>query len=405
MTKRVAKLIMVTSANNNKFYDMVENDDGSIAIDFGRVGVTSTKMNYPVGKKKWESLYNEKINKGYVDQTSLRVLSTPSATFQPLASSSVHQLVLNLRNYARDSVEANYTISSEAVTQAQVDTAQQILNALVGLLFPGSPAKPINDALLNLYGVIPRKMKNVKNHLIQDIQVNEDNQDVVNKLIATEQATLDVMRGQVVTNQIQQTSIRPSHTILDAMGLEIRPFNDDERDIVKDRLSENRNRFKSGFRIVNQTTQKGLAHWVKGAPNRQVSLLWHGSRNENWWNILKAGLLIRPTNAVITGAMFGYGIYGAGKAQKSIGYTSLQGSYWAGGSSGRAFLGLFSFHLGNMLQTNRHEYWMSSLDYQKLRKLGPYDSFYARAGVSLKNDEYIVYTADQVDIWGIVEIG
>jgi poly [ADP-ribose] polymerase len=396
---------MVTSANNNKFYYMTENDDGSIAIDFGRVGVTSTKMQYPVGKKKWESLYNEKINKGYVDQTSLRVVSTPSASFQPLANNSVSQLVLQLRSYARDSVEANYTISSEAVTQAQVDTAQQILDTLVSLLFPGSPAKPINDALLNLYGVIPRKMKNVKNHLIPDSKVTEDNQDRVNKLVATEQATLDVMRGQVVTNQVQQTNIQPANTILDAMGLELRPFTDDERDIVKDRLSENRHRYKSGFRVINKATQRMIGSWVQQAANRQINLLWHGSRNENWWNILKTGLLIRPTNAVITGAMFGYGIYGAGKAQKSIGYTSLQGSYWAGGSNSRAYLGLFSFHLGNMLQTNRHEYWMSSLDYQKLRKMGPYDSFYARAGVSLRNDEYIVYNADQVDIWGVVEIG
>jgi len=41
--RRTAKLIMVTAENNNKFYDMVEHDDGSISVDYGRVGVTSTR--------------------------------------------------------------------------------------------------------------------------------------------------------------------------------------------------------------------------------------------------------------------------------------------------------------------------------------------------------------------------
>jgi len=42
---------------------------------------------------------------------------------------------------------------------------------------------------------------------------------------------------------------------------------------------------------------------------KDVRLFWHGSRNENWWSIINTGLVLRPTNAVITGKMFGYGIY------------------------------------------------------------------------------------------------
>jgi hypothetical protein len=38
-------------------------------------------------------------------------------------------------------------------------------------------------------------------------------------------------------------------------------------------------------------------------------LYWHGSRNENWFNIMQTGLLIRPSGAVHTGSMFGDGIY------------------------------------------------------------------------------------------------
>jgi poly [ADP-ribose] polymerase len=213
MSKRVAKLIMVTAANNNKFYDMVENDDGSISIDFGRVGVTSTKLTYPLGKKKWESLYNEKVKKGYIDQTSLRVVSQPGAKFAVIPDTKVH-----LQGFANQSVQDNYTVTSEVVTQAQIDTAQLILDKLVSLLFPGSPTKQINDALLNLYGVIPRRMSHVQKHLIQDAKVTAANLEVINKMVATEQATLDVMRGQVNTNQVQQGNAQPSKTVLDALG-------------------------------------------------------------------------------------------------------------------------------------------------------------------------------------------
>jgi poly [ADP-ribose] polymerase len=37
--------------------------------------------------------------------------------------------------------------------------------------------------------------------------------------------------------------------------------------------------------------------------------------------------MIRPSGAVYTGSMFGDGIYFADKAAKSIGYSSLSGSY------------------------------------------------------------------------------
>jgi len=37
-------------------------------------------------------------------------------------------------------------------------------------------------------------------------------------------------------------------------------------------------------------------------------MFFHGSRNENWWNIIKNGLQLNP-NAKITGKMLGHGIY------------------------------------------------------------------------------------------------
>lgn len=399
--RRLAKLIMVTAENNNKFYDMVENDDGSISIDYGRVGVTSTKLTYPAGAKKWESLYNAKVKKGYVDQTQLRVVSATGGSFLGIKDQEAAGLVTALTGYAKQSVVDNYTVAVEAVTQAQVDRAQSILDQIPSLLHLGVATKSINDQLLALYGVIPRRMRHVQEHLIADDWLNTVNLDDARKIVANEQATLDVMRGQVATGAVQATS---SQTVLQAMGIDITPFDSEETAVAKEMMGKNANQFRRGFRVVNVSSAERYNANLLAATDKTQAKLWHGSRNENWWNILKTGLLIRPANAVITGAMFGYGIYAASKAQKSIGYTSLHGSYWAKGGSHLAYLGIFQFHLGRMYRASQHEGWMCGLDYQKLCQRGGYESFYAQAGTSLFNDEYIVYQPQQVTIWGIVEI-
>ncbi len=108
---------------------------------------------------------------------------------------------------------------------------------------------------------------------------------------------------------------------------------------------------------------------------------------------------------VITGKMFGYGIYFADKAQKSIGYSSLRGSYWTGGSANKGFLSLFDVHMGSELRIRRHASWCYNLNKQNLRKRGQFDSLYAEGGADLRNNEYIVYDDAQCTIRFLVEIG
>jgi poly [ADP-ribose] polymerase len=62
------KLVMVTEANNNKFYIM-EEKNGLIHIEYGRVDSSSTKLTKPVSQ--WGSIYREKTKKGYKDVTHL----------------------------------------------------------------------------------------------------------------------------------------------------------------------------------------------------------------------------------------------------------------------------------------------------------------------------------------------
>lgn len=400
---RIAKLICVSDKNNNKYYDMVENADGSITATWGRVDVTSTVTHYPVGKKKWDTLLKSKLRKGYKDVTDLRAVDTPTTEFVDLTDPAVKKIVDTLQGYANTSVRQNYRVAAEGVTQQQLDRAQELIDSLVPLVARGKQTKAPNDALLDLYTVIPRKMKKVQNNLFTGDRFTKDTIADAEKKLAEEQATLDVLAGQVAVHT--QKAANTGKTLLDAMGLEISIPGDKDVRLIKKLLGQNSRQYRKAFAVRNLKTQARFDKWLRAVKDKKTQLFWHGSRNENWWSILDTGLMIRPSNAVLTGAMFGQGVYAANKARKSIGYTSLSGSYWARGSAKKAFLALLDFHVGNQLHVNRHASWMYRLNWDALRTKGPYDSLYAHGGADLYNDEFVVYKPDQITIRFLVEIG
>jgi poly [ADP-ribose] polymerase 2/3/4 len=398
--RKVVKLIMVTENNNNKYYNMFENDNGTFSVKYGRVDVTCEECEYPISK--WNSIYKSKVKKGYKDVTNLFKEEVASeGKIVKIANNKIERFVDQLMAYANKSVQENYSVSSANVTEAQCEEAQNLINLL---LTTKKEEQSLNKVLLDIYSVIPRRMSNVRFHLFggEGKPLTKEN---IEKMINNEQSTLDVMRGQIQTQVITKKAGNESKNILESMGLEIVDATDEDVSMIRKMMGPNANQFKRAFRVVNKKTQSAFDSNLKSADNKKSQLLWHGSRNENWWSILGTGLVLRPTNAVISGKMFGYGIYGADKAQKSIGYTSLRGSYWAGGNNDVAYLALFNFHLGNWYHTKHQEGWMSSLDYNSLRRKGPYDSLFAEGGYDLRNNEYIVYKENQLTVNYIIEIG
>jgi len=173
-SQRIAKLIMVTSANNNKFYDMRENTDGTFTATYGRVGSAGAQAMYNIGQ--WNSKYNEKIRKGYKDQTRLftNVVGEESADHLAIDDATVEELIQELMRCARKSIRHNYMVSAEEVTRQQVEEAQAVLDNLVARVKKGMRTKYFNDKLLELYQVIPRRMSHVKDHLITKPKTEKD---------------------------------------------------------------------------------------------------------------------------------------------------------------------------------------------------------------------------------------
>lgn len=396
---------MVTaSANNNKYYKQIPHGD-SWTAEYGRIGASAQKREYPMSQ--WDSKYKEKLRKGYVDQSDLveDLIKVESAKnenpdYKTIDNKAIEEIVNRLQRMAKKAISDNYTISSNKVTQAMIDEAQ---NVLVELLH-ANDTEEFNNILLRLFTVIPRKMSNVSHFLARS---KED----FSKIIQSEQDLLDVMKGQVVQKQVEtkkekldSDSVRPM-TILEAMGLIFEECDDQDIKKIKSCLGSCADKFYNAWKVTNIKTQQRFDEFIasEGITNRK--LLWHGSRNENWWSIINSGLVLKPTNAVITGKMFGYGIYYAPKARKSLGYTSLKGSYWVRGNSDSAFMALMDVAYGKPYDVYSFDSKYYSFDYERLQKYCPgANCLHAHEGAMLKNDEIIVYKEAQSTIKYLVEL-
>jgi poly [ADP-ribose] polymerase len=413
---RYAKLIHVSvdngkTAQSNKVYIMEEQASGTIKCTYGRVGGNMTVVTK--GSHEWNKIYSQKTSarKGYVDKTDEAVIkqAQKSTGMANISEAEVQKLFDDLMAYANKTIGSNYKVTQDDVTQKQVDNAQIIIDELATIAKSSTrktdKIEPINEKLLELYMTIPRKMKDVRNHLIDEVDYTIEE---IKDFIAAEQDLLDTMAGQVT--MLAQTSVADANDdkddqeedLLDKLGLEVTEEKDKKSiALVKKLLGQNAHQMTRLFKCINKGTQaKFDKHYAQAKVQKRL-LLWHGSRNQNWFNIIQTGLLIRPSGVIHTGSMFGDGIYFANKAKKSIGYSSLSGSYWAGGNDNKGYLALFDVHIGKQYDVQTSD---SSLSQKKLDAKGDYDCTFAHAGSALYNDEIIVYESKRCTIAYIVEL-
>lgn len=395
-------LVMVTaSANNNKYYKQIPNGD-SWTAEYGRIGSSPQRRTYSMSQ--WESKYREKIRKGYVDQSELVEdliqVEKPktNSKYKEIENKAIAEIVERLQSMAKKAISDNYTISSNKVTQAMVDEAQTIITSLLSV----DNVTTFNDTLLKLFTTIPRKMSDVKYYLANK---TED----FAKIIQKEQDLLDVMRGQVVQHQIvdepEQEIEKSENTILEQLGLVFEECDNNDIATIKTSLGSCADKFYKAWRVKNLKTQKKYDNFVKENNITDTKLLFHGSRNENWWSIINSGLMLKPTNAVITGKMFGYGIYYAPKARKSLGYTSLSGSYWARGNSNSGFMALMDVAYGKPYDVYSFDSKYYNFNYDSLQRTCPgANCLHAHEGSMLRNDEIIVYKEEQCTIHYLIEL-
>lgn len=417
--------------NNNKFYRMHPNSDGTtFTVEYGRVGAHGQSMTYPIAQ--FNKKYNEKVHKGYKDTTDMRkelvVAQTTSGIedtiteFTDVTDAGVKEIIRELQMYALRTLKANYRVSSASVTQSMVDIVDENLHTLDGLLkqyvemckcgVMNTTIVQQFDMLLQqgVFTAIPRVMSQVSKYIVcGTVDLHDTNATArrMAQIIDSERALLNVMRTRVVQNQ--HITKNTSATTLKSLGLEITPCTDKDIAIIRRELGTSANRLCGAWCVKNLRTHDAFENFKrehKGNYQRfPCKLLWHGSRNQNWWSIINSGLKLSPQNAIITGKMFGRGIYFAPKAQKSIGYTSVPDSYWNKENESCGFLALYATAYGKPYNVNTNCGISTVFGWYDLQKRCPgTHCVHAHAGTALRNDEIIFYNEAQCTIKYIVKI-
>lgn len=413
--------------NNNKFYEMKANADGTFTSTYGREGAAKPQQKQ-YSMSLWESTYREKTSskKGYTDITNLKSVPKETKTVKNSNGQIISKdpevlsLITHLQNAANVVTKANYEVEAKSVTKAQVDAAQAQIDVLSTLQKEFGTKSwnldKFNKELAKLMVIITRKMKNVADHMISPT----DDAKEIAKRLNEEQDLLDSMASQVIANVATEEAEEEAGeqpTLLDALGLSMRPATAAEIKEAKAQCQTHGHKVKRVFVVVNKATQTVYDADMKKATNKKTRLLWHGSRSANWWFILQQGLKIRPSNAAsFAGSAFGDGIYFAHEDDKSMGYTD--GGRWNGNSrTSSVFMALFEVRVGKQYEIfdNRT---LSSVTTKRalevLKSNGDCDSTWARkasdnpAGrntgyYGLVRDELIIYKSEQATIKYLIE--
>lgn len=394
-SKKYVKLIMVDQSNKNKYYEMIWDGGANFNVRYGRVESTTQTASYPYSK--WNSKYNEKINKGYKDITDMVMVEVKEVkkqkeTLIDIGERKVNEFMTLMKSYTDGLVSKTYSVKAEAVSQKQVDKAQELINELNKM--NAKMIRQVNDKLVELYTIIPRYMGKVADYLLPSIQLS--------KAMTQEQDNLDAMAAQVSLIKPQsikevKTEKKKAQTILDKLGIstmkECKNVPKEIEYLVKQQHGQKVNGI---FELEKPTENSIFGDWLDKQKDKRTRILIHGTRCSSVIPILEIGLKIRPAgNFQFSGKAYGDGNYFSEHMQKSLGYT--------GWETDKVIL-VYEVHTGNPFT---YDGWYKgnsfSLNYKELQSRG-FDSTFVKAGNGLLNSEIIAYREQQCRIKYIIHL-
>ena len=414
MAKNYAYLVCVDSkTNHNKFYEMTENDNGSIDIAHGRVDKTAIHHHYEAWEKNFDTLKAEKERKGYKDVTALHMKKEVSSdkvaelSYKPVEDPVVQTALDRMIESSRMFISRNYSITADKITQKMVDEAQYDLSRLSSIAanVTNAPAAlyEFNKALEELFMDIPRAMNNVRDYMAKST-------DDFDKIIQREGAMLDNLKGAIqITQPVAANDNNKDMTVLEARGLTMRQVSYKEEDRITDHLGKDyqgdvERRFVRAFAVENLKTRANYEQYKKDhhISPKGVKLFYHGSKVENWYSIMSTGLSLNP-DARTTGKMFGQGLYFAPECRKALNYMDVKGARWNNGQSETGYTAIFSVALGKAYEPNR----ILGSNFTGKDLPNGCDSVFAskkNPHLGLVNDEYIVFDQNACTIKYMMEM-
>lgn len=370
------KLIRVDgNGNNNKYYNMTKNGDGTFTAVYGRVNTSVVTHTYPIDK--WDLKLKEKLKKQYKDITEISTSATISGASIKEDDVDVSLFIKKMLSYTRELVERTYL--SESATESQIAEAQNIINNITNYSNT-KDIRNINKMLEELYIVIPRKMKKVKDMLLPNV-------DIIRHL-QNEQDNIDALKA--------NTNSTPNKSFLESIDTKMIKVNNHSNLEYIIKQIENKYKIKKIFEVQKDKDKKDFDNMIATKRNKKTRFLIHGTRPASVLHILKDKLRIKPSgNFQFSGKNYGDGNYFSEVVSKSMNYT---------GRENDKVLLIYEVHTGNPFI---YDGWFKgnsfSLNYKNLNDRG-FDSTYVKAGNGLLNSEIISYHENQARIANIIWI-
>ena len=338
------RLIMVTAENNNKFYNMHDNNDGTFTVTWGRVGTPGTTTTYNI--HEWDSKLKSKLKKGYQDISNT---TTVTKGYVPESDPEIEKLLTHLLAISRQYVSQQTEIGT--LNASTINEVQDLINNLTSIKseyatsnsykewldrtkrvddsnsktrFIKECADKFNKDLLKIWTIIPRKIKNVR-EAVYNPGTSMPNENDLNKYISNEQSLLD----NIILQSKATTNANGVDTISKAFGFNFVKATTQETNFIKDKLNKESDSgsftVKNVYKVANPIRDAEFDEYLQNNNlknnDKNVKLYWHGTGAENVLSILANGLIIRPANAAYCGSAFGDGIYSAPSPNKSWNYT------------------------------------------------------------------------------------
>ena len=377
--------------NAYKFYKL-EQCGNHVKASYGRMG---TKKGELFGERSFNYnlsmfwiKYYEKIQKGYQDHSDVYLASETETTKsnnnpakQITAEKEINtvssQLFARLNQFAKKAIEEAEIYVP--ITGSILKQSEKLINQLR----EDETVEAFNKDLLELMAILQRPVKTGDGTGVRSLMASSKYD--FKKIILREVDIYQAMEGHYYGTNTSNTTTSD----FKKYGIEVYIANDKQKKQVMDHLSETlQKKVKEVYRVIPRQQQDRFNIYLKEHKIHKVKQLWHGSKNQNWMSIMVNSLQLNP-DAIITGKMFGRGIYFAPSSMKSWNYTSYKGTSWAHGKSDTAFMGLYAVAYGKPKDVDQ---WSSSVDYKGLVQNDKCDCLHAHAEKGfLQNDEIVFY--------------
>lgn len=379
--------------------------------------ITGVKR-YTFSIENWDSVYSWYLNEGYrvylTEKPLEGVVSDNSGTDNeaPLADKEVQELIDFLRQYMKETVKASYTMRVQDIKDENIEAAAAILKEIDERKDSISVAG-MNCLLDKLHFTIPRNIPDLKK---AHVRKKSDFDRIYSQEVELFETLVQAVYQLRATNGI---GVGAGKTVLDRYSMDMSRLSEDDEEykMVMDRMGDTNKYVSRIFKVNNRLTDAQLDNFKKAhqlgeyAPKpfefksnqakaiNGMSLLFHGTGTANVFSIMTNGLLLLPEKFGIgtCGKMFGHGIYFAGLARKSLGYTDFTGSCWKDGTDSKAYMFMFDVAVGEPYDIYAEGKGTPD-NYEELQSIHPGAgctwAMAARTNnhSSLFNEEMIVYT-------------